>query len=350
MQSETPETKQRPHSYSWLYPSVAMLIAVLIGWSIFWYFKTRQIAAAFDTWAAHQAQLGRTYSCPDRKIGGFPFSVEITCTNPFFQGDVLGKKVSGSMRSFRASAPLLRTENVVAQLDAPLAAKSSDGTLDITAQWGQAILDFQVENGTLERVSLSGDQVRVQGRIGGADAGKTAFDEFNSYFVISPDRHDRAYDIMVSFNQGAVPAINSFLGSELPLAMVVEGTISQVDLSSAATLQDFLDKWRAAKGHLDIKTAWLTSGSIIFDAKGGLDLDDQHRPKGKLDASFGGFEKAFRSLDIDPALLNAGHALSALLNGSRSSGTGRLELPVTFSEGVVSIGQLRTPIELAPLY
>jgi hypothetical protein len=199
-------------------------------------------------------------------------------------------------------------------------------------------------------MSLSGDQIKMQGKVAGADVGTTAFDEFNSYFVLSPGRHDRAYDVLVSFNQGAVPPINKFLGTEHPLALDLEATVSQVDFSGAPSIEDALDKWRAANGQLDVTAAWLTSGSIIFDAKGGLNLDEQHRPQGKLDASFGGFEKAFRNLNVDPALLKAGEALSGLLNGSHDSGTGRLNLPVTLADGALTIGQVRTPIEIAPLY
>src|SRR5437763_13074522 len=114
--------------------------------------------------------------------------------------------------------------------------------------------------------------------------------------------------------------------------------ISQVDLTGMASYQDVLDKWHAANGRLDIATAWLTSGSIIFDGKGGIDLDDQHRPHGKLDASFAGFEKAFRCLDVDPAVLNAGQALASVLSG----GTGRLNLPVTVTDGYLTIGPIRT--------
>lgn len=345
MQTQSPKIQKQPDKYSWLYPSIAMVAAVSIGWSIFWYFKTRQIGAAFDGWMAQEAQLGRSWACPDRKISGFPFSVEISCTNAFFQGEALGKKLTGSMRGIHAGAPLLRTENIVAQLDPPFLLKSSDGTLDLTSQWGQLMLDFQVQNGTFERMSLSGDQIKVQGKVSGADAGTAAFDEFNSYFVVSPGRHDRAYDILVSFNQGLIPPINKVLGTEHPVALDLEATVSQVPVAGFTTFQDALDKWRTANGHLDITAAWLSSGSIIFNAKGGLDLDEQHRPQGTLDASFGGFEKAFRNLDIDPAVL-----LSGLLAGSKDSGTGRVNLPVTFADGYLSIGQIRTPIEIAPLY
>ncbi|MGH6830268.1 MAG: DUF2125 domain-containing protein, partial [Methylocella sp.] len=90
----------------------------------------------------------------------------------------------------------------------------------------------------------------------------------------------------------------------------------------------------------------LTSGHTVFDAKGGFDLDGQHRMQGKLDASFAGLDKAFRHLGVDPALITAGQVLSGLLGG----GTGRLNLPLTFSEGFLSIGPVRTQIQIPPLY
>jgi hypothetical protein len=168
--------------------------------------------------------------------------------------------------------------------------------------------------------------------------------------VLARDRHDNAYDFMFTFNQGSIPALNSLLDTQLPIDMQVGGTISQVDLRGAETLQDFLENWRAANGHVDLTTGWLTSGHIIFDGKGGLDLDGQHRVNGKLDASFAGLDKAFRRLGIDPALISAGQVLSGLLGGGQGGGTGRMNLPLTFSGGFLSIGPVRTQIQIPPLY
>ena len=168
--------------------------------------------------------------------------------------------------------------------------------------------------------------------------------------VLARDRRDQAYDFMFTVNQGAIPALNSLLDTQLPIDVQVGGTISQVDLRGAETLQDFLENWRSANGHVDLTTAWLTSGQMILDAKGGLDLDGQHRVKGKLDASFAGLDKTFRQLGVDPALITAGQVLSGLLGGSRGGGTGRMNLPLTVSEGFLSIGPVRTQIQIPPLY
>src|ERR1700720_1330137 len=96
MQSKGPRTKQRQTAYSWLLPPVAVIMA--IGWPVFWYVKSRETAAAVTAWMTHEAQLGRTWSCPDQKTGGFPFSVEISCANLHLEGEILGKTMSGTLR------------------------------------------------------------------------------------------------------------------------------------------------------------------------------------------------------------------------------------------------------------
>jgi hypothetical protein len=347
MQPKGPTTKQRLTAYSWLLPPVAVVIAGVIGWSLFWYVKARETTAALTAWTTHEARLGRAWSCPNQKTGGFPFSVEISCANLLFQGEILGKTMSGTLRGFRVTSPLLRTGNVLAQLDPPFAAKTSDGGIDISMRWGELFLDLEGRPGALERLSLNGNQVRLQGKVGGMGAVDGASGDVN--VVLARDRNDNDYDFMVSFNQGSIPALNSLLDTQLPIDVQVGGTISQVDLHGAETLQDFLENWRSANGHVDITTAWLTSGHIIFDATGGLDLDGQHRVNGKLDASFAGLDEAFRQLGVDPALITAGQFLSGLLVGQRG-GTRRLRLRLTFSEGFLSIGAVRTQIQIPPLY
>jgi hypothetical protein len=348
MPSKGPKTKQRISAYSLLLPPVAIVLAAVIGWSIFWYVRSRETAAAVTAWMTREAQLGRAWSCPDQKIGGFPFSVEISCDNLLFQGEILGRTLTGNLRGFRATSPLPRNDSLHAEMEPPFAVKSSDGAIDVSMQWGELFLDLEGRPGALDRFSLSGNQVRLQGKAGGMDTVNGTSGDVN--VVLARDRHDNAYDFMVSFNQGSIPALNSLLDTQLPIDIQVGGTISQVDLRGVETLRNFLENWRSADGQLDITTAWLTSGHIIFDAKGGLDLDAQHRVKGKLDASFAGLDKAFRQLGVDPALITAGQVLSGLLGGGHGGGTGRINLPLTFSEGFLSIGPVRTQIQIPPLY
>jgi hypothetical protein len=350
MQREGPTTKQRLNAYSLLLPPVAVVIAGAIGWSVFWYVKSRETVATLTAWTRHEAQLGRAWSCPDQKTSGFPFSVEISCANLLFQGEILGKTVTGTVRGFRATSPLLRTGNVVAQLDPPFTTKTSDGTVDVMMQWRELFLDLEGQPGALEHVILTGDEVRLQGKIGQIDPVEGAFGEVSGTFVLRQDRQDHAYDFMVSVKQGSIPALDNLLDTQHPIDVEVRGTTSQVDFRGVETLQDFLENWRSANGHVDITSGRLTSGRMIFDAKGGLDLDGEHRVKGKLDANFVGLDRALRRLGVDPALITAGQVLSGLLGAGQGGGTGRMNLPLSISKGRLSIGPVRTQIQIPPLY
>jgi hypothetical protein len=349
MQSKKEETTQRSTAYYLVYVPAAVLVAIVIGWSIFWVVASRQTAAAISNWITHEAQAGRIWTCPDQKTGGFPFTVEVSCANLRFQGMILDKSSTGTVRGFHVTAPLLRNDNLLAHIESPFTAQTSDGTYDMSLRWSELYVELDGSPGTFDRIALAGTEVELQGRAGGLDAMEGKFGEFHSSLVPRPDRHDNSYDFTVSFNDGSIPALNRLLDSQLPIVMQLGGTISHAALGRAQTLAEFFEKWRSADGHVDITSGRLTSGGILLEAKGGLSLDDRHRVRGKLDAGFAGFQNAFRQLNIDPGLVTAGQFLSGLL-GKGGDVPGRLNLPVIFSEGFLSIGPVRTSIQIPPLY
>ncbi len=349
MPSKKPETKPHSSAVRLVLIPAALLLTIAGGWSVFWFVKSRLAAAAVTNWMTHEAELGRSWECPDQKIGGFPFTVKVSCANLLFQGKIVDKTVTGTVRGFQATAPLLRNDNMLAKLEPPFVAKTSDGALDLTMNWDEFYIEFEGKPGAYERIALAGTQVKMQGRAGLMDSVDGGFDEFHSYLSLAQDRHDDAYDFMFSFNDGSIPALSRLLDSQNPVGLQFGGTVSQAEVGRAKSLTEFLEQWRLAKGRVDISTVRFTSGGTLLEATGGLDLDDQHRVKGKLDASFAGFDKAFHQLNLDPGLLTAGRVLSGLL-GKGGNEPGRLNLPVTFSEGFLSLGPLRTSIQIPPLY
>lgn len=344
MPAPAPERKHNARSYAWIVPPVAVLAAVAIGWTAFWYFTSRRSAAAFAEWMSNEAQAGRIWSCAGQKIGGFPFSVEISCAIAVFQGEVLGSKMTAALGALRATAPLLRPGNVLVKLEPPLKVRAGSGAVDATVHWDGLYLETDYEAGALERLSLVGRELRLDGIVGGRDAGQNTAESISGTFSPSQARQDHAYDARITLIQGNIPALTGLLDTKAPVMVQLDSTISQVNPAGGGSLSANLENWRMANGHADVK-AWLESGPVTFEAKGSLNLDPEHRPHGKLDATLTGFENALRQMQIDPALLSAGRALSGLLGS-----TSKLKLPVIFSEGIVRIGPLPTPVQISPLY
>ena len=346
MSSEVPAMKSSLHRYSWLIVLLAILAMAPIGWSIFWYVKSRAAAAAITAFMAQEARAGRIWSCPSQKIGGFPYSIAISCENIAFQGEAFGKTVTGTLHGLRATSPLLRNDNVLVKLEPPFTAKSVGGDLDFSAQWSELLVEFEGTPGMLGQLALMGSQIGLQGVVLGTDATGSTFGDVIGSFARSAGRQDQAYDVLVSFHQGQIPALNSFLDTDVPIALQFEAVMMPGFPGGAANFADTLEKWRAANGRLDVTFASLTSGPVDFNAKGGLGLDSEHRVEGKLDARFAGLEKALRNLNVDPTLLSFGQAISGFWGGGRDG----LKLPVIFSDGFLRIGPVRTGVQVPPLY
>jgi hypothetical protein len=346
MSSEVPARRSLLHRYSWLIVLLAMVAMAPIGWSIFWYAKSRAAAAAVTEWMAREAHAGRNWSCPSQTVSGFPYTIVIACENMAFQGKVLGQNVSGTLHGLRATSPLLRSDNVLVRLEPPFAAKTGSGNLDLSVQWSELLVEFEGTPSAVGQIALMGGEVKFSGEAFGIAATGSTFGDVNGLFAPSPGRQDQAYDVIVSFHQAEIPALNSFLDTNVPIAMQFEATMTPGVPSGAASFADRLEKWRAANGKLDVTFASLTSGPVDFNAKGGLGLDSEHRIAGKLDGHFAGLEKAFRNLDLAPAIPNLGQAVSGFLGGGKDG----LKLPVIFSGGFLQIGPVRTGIAIPPLY
>ncbi|HXW70397.1 MAG TPA: DUF2125 domain-containing protein [Methylocella sp.] len=343
------QTKHR--SSGWSIVALPAIVVLLIagGWSIFWYSASRRTSAAVQGWIAQEAKAGRNWSCENEKIRGYPFKIEISCTDLLFKGEIDGKPIAGTARGFQATSPLMRNDNLLAKIEPPFTLTRGDGTPDVTLQWEAFYIELEGPPRAYERIAFMAKDLTVALESHTGDVMRGEFKEAIGSLSISPERHDHAYDFALTLNEGQVPALNGFLGTQKPIFAQLDGTISQASLSGAQSLPDLLEMWRSADGKIDLRTARVTSGGVLVEARGRLDLDDSHHLNGKLDTAFAGFDSGFRQLNIDPAAIAAGRALSGLF-GKSNQVPGRLSLPVVLSSGFVSIGPVRTAIQIPPLY
>jgi len=331
----------------------AVVAAAIVGWSLFWYIASRKAEATLAAWMEREAQAGRSWICPDQRIAGYPLDIEVSCANPLFQGEILGRKFTGSLRGFRASAPLLRTDALIAELEPPFIAKTSDGAINAVLQWGSLGLELVGRPDVLSRASLIGEQITMQGTVGDIESLAGGLSNLTAYIVLPPGRQDSAYDFRLALNDASFPALDSRFGLQPPVSVTFGGTVTQADFINPGKLEDRLERWRVAGGKIDVKTLRLVSGTSTLEAHGGLDLDDEHRIRGNLNASITGLEPFLQQLGVDPGLIAAGSLVTNFL-GKRAQGeTGggaHLPLPVTIANGWMSIGPIRTQVHFEPLY
>lgn len=208
MSSTSFEPKRRAFASLAVIVPLVLVAVVVVGWSIYWYLASKRAEAALAAWTAREAQAGRAWVCPAPKLGGYPFTVEISCANAYFQGALLGTtKLTGTLAQFRAATQLIEPNLLVAELSPPFTAKTSDGTLNIAIQWSNMSFETEGTPEALARVSLVGHEVLVQGIMGDLGSTKIDIGRFNTYAVRLPERTDLAYRFMLGVNNLSAPAL-----------------------------------------------------------------------------------------------------------------------------------------------
>src|SRR6201982_2604539 len=72
--------RRRPLWPVFIAPGLVLIGA--IAWSAFWFYAASQVDVMADAWRAREAKSGRVYDCASRSVAGFPFRLEIRCSDP----------------------------------------------------------------------------------------------------------------------------------------------------------------------------------------------------------------------------------------------------------------------------
>ncbi len=337
---------------------LAITLAVLIGgWSLFWFLAAQQTESLLEAWTKREKSVDRVWTCPDRRIGGYPFQIEIICEKPGFSGEIVGRQLTRDVSAFHATASLFHPDRVEVLAAPPFELRSADGDGEINLQWNTMRVRLDGLPQDVDSVSVDGSDVSLRGGLKGFGALAGRAGTLSSVISIVPEhRADDVYSFHLALDDASVPALDALLGSAPPDSIKFDGTVTKANFGAAGTLAERLEHWRLAGGRLDFSEASVTRGATRLAAKGALQIDDQHRPQGQFAAEFAGAEPLLKRYGVNPSLVAAGSLLNALLggkpngNGASADGPPALRLPVTLQSGLVTIGPVRTSIAVPALY
>ena len=335
-------------------PLLSAAILVL-GWSVLWAVARQQAGAALDGWIGAEARHGRSWTCPDRRIEGYPFRIAVACRGVTFAGVVDGAEAEGRLAGVTARAWLYEPDAVYVVLDGPLALTTADGRADFSLAWSRFGAKLRGVLGDRRRAEVVGEGfvlTRPDGR--GGTAGRV---ELHAGPAVAPAGTGTATAansdaVEVALSGLAMPGLDAVTGEAAALDGVFSGTVTRAfgDLPDLGTAT--VERWRRAAGRLDVANAALTKGPLSLGASGWLGLDDLHRLQGRLDARLVGFEPLAKRFGIPLGAAQVGGFLAGLLGTkpAEAAPAGAVALPIAFADGTVAVGPFKTGLRLPPLY
>jgi hypothetical protein len=338
----------RRRSRFWLYGPFMLLVILAAGWSAFWFYARGRIATEIDNALAREVERGRTWTCTDRSIGGFPFRIELRCNALSLTstrwGDAVRVETGPAVVVGQVYSPGL----VILEASSPAKVTLPEGrVLDLT--WKN--LDASFAWRSPERFALVTAELRGVLTAPGLASETWGAATLEAHLRRNPTRPapEQAVDIAIAAKGTILPPIDALLGNTEAGEIELQATLTQAESFRKGFNPDALETWRAANGTFELTRLVSTKGKTRVDGSGQLALDPLHRVAGDLQLAAAGIEQ-IGGIRIGNLLGGLGGFLGG--RGGNNAAPGLTTLPpVSLREGRVFIGPFRLPLQpLPPLY
>lgn len=339
--------------YAWLLAAVATVCA---GWTGVWFYAASYARTAMDQAVSREAALGRTWTCANRDVAGFPFRFAVRCGALSFAGQGQGGPVSASFGPSRAIVQVYNPKLILAEIDGPVQVTLPGGAVRrIDAQWSAMRASVRAARPMPERVSVRIENLkaRVLSARGDSENIAAALAEFHLRPAPDVTQNIGAVDVALTI-KGLVSALaDRGSGIEAPADAMIAARITHAPLLLAGSRGQRLENWRQAQGTFTLQNTVVSKGPLQLEASGQLTIDGEHRLAGTINTRTAGATVLMQRFGLPGG--NGAGMLGGLLSrrAQAAEAPGKktfLPLPLMLRDGVVWVGPIRTRVRLIPLY
>ncbi len=282
-----------------------LLLLAALGWSAFWLYAASQVDRSVESWRAREAASGRVYDCGRRSVAGFPFRLEVRCSEASV---ALASQVATQTPLTAKLADILVVAQVydprllIAEFDGPAVFAGRGEPPSMLAHWRTARSSIVGLPGIPQRVALVFDDPALD-RVNGA-----------AQTPLARARHAELHARLVAAPASGPPLIETDLvlagASVQDVHPLLAETFDAEVRALLSGLQDLAPKpWparlreiQAAGGRIEFSKARIAQGEMIAAATGSLGLTAAGNLDGELQMIVAGLDKIVPLLGIDRML------------------------------------------------
>jgi hypothetical protein len=334
---------------------LALFVALAAGWTALWFHASSVAQASIAAWRGREAQLGRLYTCASENLGGYPFRIEVRCTEAGAQMRSTDPPFVVKAKDLLVVAQVYRPNQLIAEVEAPLTFEAPTDGVSLVADWTLAQTSVRGLPPTPERISLAVDQFRLDQKSPAGSQTLMTAQHMELHVRLDPASTPGrpVLDLAARFTDAASPAAGSLLPQ--PIDFEATAVLRGLENPLPRSLPALLSQLQAAGGRLEIEHARVRRGDMIAVGAGSLGLSPQGRLDGMLRMTVAGFDlnllkPLFPGMKVSGSLAGMGTNLLGLLGEpAELEGRRAVSMPLRFADGAILLGPLALG-RTAPLY
>jgi hypothetical protein len=321
-----------------------LLVAILAaGWTVFWFHAASVARSTLAGWQAREQQSGRSFRCGSQTVGGYPFRIEVRCTDAAADLQNMSPPLQLGVGEVLAVTQVYQPTLLIAEFRAPLTVTQPGSALALEAEWTLAQASLRGLPSSPERVSTSIDNFRLsRSDMKGA--------------ALFGARHLEVHVRLDPASKPDHPVIDLAARAEQATASVGPSLDAPVDFQVAAVLEGLKDleprpgpqllrELQQSGGRLQIVNVRVASAGMLAAGSGTLGLSPQGRLDGVIDLTVAGLdstllERLVPSLKGGNASLFGARLLQLLGRPAELEGRPAVMMPLRFIDGAATLGPL----------
>jgi hypothetical protein len=345
------------------------LLALGAGWTALWKFAADKAQQTIEGWRAREAQSGRIYNCGSQDVGGFPFRIEVTCSqaSALFRGTQppMELKADGLLVVAQVYQPGL----IISEFHGPLTIGEPGKQPEFLASWKRAQSSVRGTPAAPQRVSLVFDDPVFDRFNGGVQQNllRAAHIEVHGRIAEGSVTNNPVVEVALQLDQASSPALHP--AAARPINATATARLRGLNDFSPKPWAARFREIQAADGRIEITQVRIQQGDILAVGAGVLSVNGNGRLEGQLRITMAGLEQFLAAIGAqqkiqtspnmdklagaldrlapglgDVARQQAGANLSAGINmlGEQTTLEGKraVTLPLRFTDGAAFLGPI----------
>ncbi|CCD90303.1 conserved hypothetical protein [Bradyrhizobium sp. ORS 285] len=304
--SRLPQARRRRSLWGLFIAPILLLIAA-VAWSAFWFFAASQVDVQADAWRAREAKAGRVYDCAKRSVAGFPFRLEVRCSDPtvaLFSQAAGTPLMNAKLDEILVVAQVWDPKRIIAEFKGPAVIADGRGPASFNANWSVGQASVRGLPGPPQRADLVFEQPTID-RVEGNTAVPTAradHAELHGRLADGTPPDQPVLETALQIANGSIQGAHPLLAE--PFNTDIQGRVTGLKDFRPKPWPERFREIQAAGGHVEIVQARIQQGELLAIAAGTLSLTANGNIDGEVQMTVAGIEKVIPALGLDKMLEN----------------------------------------------